>query len=371
MLFLERVVLVVTRLLEAAPHRELLASLSPYVVDGMARWLAGRHHEGDDVVGVVVGHVGVAGIDRLGATMFIDVDLHLNRHLRSADGTQRSFWSHERWSFVKETGADAVQRDDDVIDRFGCPRCGSPLEEDRHGRCPHCQTSLSAGACDWAVRQIVVHDVQTIGPVLTQDVVEVGTDDPSITDPQPVRDARALLGNDGREHLLARARAIFTNLQAAWSQQDLDAIRPFETDALFQSHRCWLEEYRRQGLRNIVSDLEIDGVQTCRVSADGDYLVAVLRIGAYCNDATIDQRANVIAGSPHRRRGFTEYWTFVKHKDAKGGTSLTTCPGCGAPLSITQAGICTSCDRKITLGRFDWVVSRIEQDEEVARTAEA
>lgn len=31
-----------------------------------------------------------------------------------------------------------------------------------------------------------------------------------------------------------------------------------------------------------------------------------------------------------------------------------------------QAGICASCQRKVTLGRFDWVVSRIEQDEEVA-----
>jgi hypothetical protein len=40
------------------------------------------------------------------------------------------------------------------------------------------------------------------------------------------------------------------------------------------------------------------------------------------------------------------------------------CPSCGAPLdNVNAAGICGYCDGKITSGRFDWVLSRIEQAE--------
>jgi hypothetical protein len=34
-------------------------------------------------------------------------------------------------------------------------------------------------------------------------------------------------------------------------------------------------------------------------------------------------------------------------------------------MSVTQAGACEYCQTKVTLGRFDWVASRIEQDEEI------
>ena len=39
------------------------------------------------------------------------------------------------------------------------------------------------------------------------------------------------------------------------------------------------------------------------------------------------------------------------------------CPNCGAPLQIDQVGNCTYCRVKVTAGEFDWVLSRIEQDE--------
>jgi hypothetical protein len=43
-----------------------------------------------------------------------------------------------------------------------------------------------------------------------------------------------------------------------------------------------------------------------------------------------------------------------------------TCPHCGAPLQINQAGACTYCKTKVTAADFDWVLSRIEQDESYA-----
>jgi hypothetical protein len=39
------------------------------------------------------------------------------------------------------------------------------------------------------------------------------------------------------------------------------------------------------------------------------------------------------------------------------------CPNCGAALKINRAGVCEYCQGKVTSGEFDWVLSRIEQDE--------
>ena len=39
------------------------------------------------------------------------------------------------------------------------------------------------------------------------------------------------------------------------------------------------------------------------------------------------------------------------------------CPNCGAGLAINMAGSCSACNAKVTSGDFDWVLSRIEQDE--------
>jgi len=42
------------------------------------------------------------------------------------------------------------------------------------------------------------------------------------------------------------------------------------------------------------------------------------------------------------------------------------CPNCGAALKINAAGVCEYCSGKITSGDFDWVLSKIEQDESYA-----
>ena len=40
-----------------------------------------------------------------------------------------------------------------------------------------------------------------------------------------------------------------------------------------------------------------------------------------------------------------------------------TCANCGAPLHVTMAGECEHCGVHVTGGEFDWVVSKIEQDD--------
>lgn len=44
--------------------------------------------------------------------------------------------------------------------------------------------------------------------------------------------------------------------------------------------------------------------------------------------------------------------------------SSGSCPNCGAPLDrINMAGNCEACGTHLTRGEFDWVLSKIEQDD--------
>ena len=42
---------------------------------------------------------------------------------------------------------------------------------------------------------------------------------------------------------------------------------------------------------------------------------------------------------------------------------LTTCPACGAPLPAEMVDKCRHCGALVESSAFDWVLSRIEQDE--------
>ena len=63
-------------------------------------------------------------------------------------------------------------------------------------------------------------------------------------------------------------------------------------------------------------------------------------------------------------RRYSEYWTLIRSARARGTPRLDpNCPGCGVPLILNMAGECEHCGAHVTSGEFDWVLSKIEQDE--------
>ena len=89
-----------------------------------------------------------------------------------------------------------------------------------------------------------------------------------------------------------------------------------------------------------------------------------LRLWATGQDYTISEDGRVLSGIQGRMRPYSEYWTLIrgaqKKKTDKPGNA---CPNCGAPMKISMTGNCEYCKVKVTSGEYDWVLSRIEQDE--------
>lgn len=290
-------------------------------------------------------------------------------------GRRRELLCHEVWTFRRRAGVRSPGPE--RMRALGCPSCGSTLEVQTDGTCPNCGTVRTNGASQWQVHKIQgrTEPLPPPRPQLGGGGVEPGTHLPTVVDPDLVVAQRQLLARHPDLSLRAfedRVRAVFIELQEAWSTQTWERARPLETDALFQVHRFWMDRYRRHGLVNKLAEVQVERVELCKVVRDAWLESITVRVRASMRDwmERLDgagrPTGEVVGGAPGEVRTFSEYWTFVRTVGGAEpvGDGVVTCPSCGAPLDrVSQAGVCGYCDAKITTGDFDWVLSRIEQDE--------
>jgi hypothetical protein len=352
-----------------------LELFSPYLSEAARKSLLGRNPPDiQEVKGIIVGSMQIGQVDGL-VTPMVRVNLIFETNYTevtkaiSGGKPETSYYVTERWELERKR--DLLSPPPAQATALHCPRCGAPLQRDTVGACTYCETKIDSGEFQWYVRKIVLVGKEARGPLLTSDVPEVGTDLPSVVQPN-FEVVRAEFSRNNPEFswqdFQARAKLIFNELQAAWSSLNWERARPHETDNIFQMHQYWIDAYRRQGLRNVVDDCAVSAMHPVKIQEDAFYQAITLRIWAQGRDYTIDSSGKVVAGSREKTRKWSEYWTFIRNRDAKSATTRTdlNCPNCGSPLKVNATGICEFCGGKITSGEFDWVLSKIEQDESYA-----
>ena len=346
---------------------------SPYLSDAARKSLLSRNSPGlQEVKGIIVGALTVGDIEGL-VTPVVRVNLVFQSNYtevtKGNGASEMSYYVVERWELERKR--DLLSPPPAQATALHCPRCGAPLQRDSVGACAYCGTKIESGEFQWYVRKITLLTTESRGPLLTSDVPEVGTDFPSVSQPN-FETIRAEFERNNPEFswqdFQSRAKLIFDELQAAWSTLNWERARPHETDNIFQMHQYWIEAYRRQGLRNVVENCAVVGMQPVKIQEDSFYQAITLRIWAQGNDYTVDASGKVVAGSRQKTRKWSEYWTFIRNRQAKPTPARAdlNCPICGSPLKVNASGICEFCGGKITSGEFDWVLSKIEQDESYA-----
>jgi hypothetical protein len=369
-LFLDFVCSLYARVHEARGRGDL-QMFAAYLTGGARKKIAGANRAGKlaDVKGVIVGSVSIKQISWGQFTskpgVSILVELETNYTEVSSRGGENSWYCREQWKFYR--APKVLSKPPETVTDLSCPKCGSALEKTSTNKCRSCGQTKLAGRFQWCVSQVKRLARESRGPLLTSDVPEEGTELLTLYDPEfRLRRAKFEGDNPGfswsRTH--DRFRAIFVALQEAWSTCDWELARPHETDSLFQSHRYWIEEYKRQNLRNVLEDMTVRKIEPVKITSDAFYDAITVRVFASSKDYTIRGDGDLVCGNRKTIRKFTEYWTFIRRRGVQEGTrSPTQCPNCGAELKINMAGVCEYCESKITRGDFDWVLSRIEQDE--------
>ncbi|MFO0726680.1 MAG: Tim44-like domain-containing protein [Myxococcota bacterium] len=347
-----------------------LERLAAYLSEEAAGTLKGMSPAINKVDAIVIGSMyidGVSGTSVAQPMTIVEVQFETNYTETASTGAAQSYYCLERWTLHRPTTAKS--KPPGKLDLFGCPSCGAAQPEARDGNvCAYCGQIMDSGRFDWRVTAIQIQNRVTRGPQLGGDTPEMGTANRTVVSANLSTWMQALTTKDPSFSFQAmgeRVKMIHREINKAWSARNWKGARPFVSDSLFQMQLYWMESYQKAGLRNITEGAQVTRLELADITCDRWFDAVTVRIYATGLDYTVkDSDGGVISGSKTKPRPFTEYWTLIRgSKVSRPPSAALQCPSCGAELSVNMAGTCEYCDAKITTGEFDWVLSRIEQDE--------
>jgi hypothetical protein len=355
-----------------------LATIAPYVSAAARTALAEREPRGEPVVQVIVGAMRVVRLDALPAPRATPsapgadaapartrVEIAFEANVATATHT---YFSVESWLFGRDAGR--TSKPPGVSRTFPCPNCGAPWQASATGtqQCASCNEIVDNGRFDWVVEAISLASIDERPPTLTTEVPERGTELDTYRQPAVDAQLEQLNADDPavtEAALVARLHMIYDRLAKAWSNNEVAPMRGLVSDGLYDYLAYWVDAYKRQGLRNQLTDLRITRTEVAKLIRDRWYDAITIRLWGTGKDFVVrSTTGEVVRGSKHRERPYSEYWTLIRSAQRKGPPKPTAaCGNCGAPLAITQAGACEHCGSHVTAGEFDWVLSKIEQDD--------
>ncbi len=342
-----------------------MRKLAPYLSPEVRKALLDRGRVVSTVSAVVVGRADVVRAEIRGARdqARIAVQYEANFTETDASGTAVRIYARETWSFARRLSA--TSRPPHEVHAFNCPKCGAPVERD--DSCAACRTAFDIAAHEWRCIAVTVHDEEVSPPPLGGYQPEQATDAPTLRSPELALRMAELREEDPEFDVAsfeARVRTIYAKQNAAWSSLRWAEFRPWCTDRLWQSNAYWIDAYRDQGLRNRMDDAVVATITIAKVERDPFFWAITVRVFASAIDLTVHAQTGRIVGGSKKARSYSEYWTLVRAADRRGRASTDAqCPSCGAPLSVGLGGQCDHCGVKLTGGAFDWVLSKIEQDD--------
>lgn len=341
-----------------------LGKMEPYVSAGtFARFPAGVVLDN-----VVVGAVTVRSIAPFGEVNRITVAISFCANAVKGEKSE-SFWFESEWLFSRKAGV--VSKGPAEMLKLACPSCGATADKDESGACTYCGNRPAPGSEAWTVTTVTVTKRESRPPVdLGSYAAEKGTMLPTVFSPMLNTALVGIINSDhgfNKAEAEQRFRRIFMQLQEAWSKRDMAAIRPLVTDQLYRVYCYWIKAYRAAGIRNMISNVAITSVETVAADIDPFYDSITARIAATMVDRCIDEGGKVVGGDS-TPRAFSEYWTFVRIAGEKATADpVRICTDCGASLETGMSGECPYCGMLVSGKNFDWILSRITQDEDYGR----
>lgn len=170
-----------------------------------------------------------------------------------------------------------------------------------------------------------------------------------------------------------KVRSAFTEIQKAWSRQDLGPVRRYISDGVYQRFSTQFQMMKLLGQENQLSDIRIHQVFFESFEEDGDISVINVGIRASMSDRFVCRELPQLNSGG--QESFTEYWSFIRkgRKDQSIAEqrhfdmySSNHCPKCDAPLpdNLGERGVCPYCNALVNSGEYDWVLAEITQSDD-------
>ena len=169
------------------------------------------------------------------------------------------------------------------------------------------------------------------------------------------------------DEFYAKVKQAFTEVQIAWGKGDIQSVRRFISDGVYQRFNTQLKMMDILKQKDIISDIAIQEVHIDRTETDGAYDIIHAGIRAGMSDQFVCKTMPEL-DSPGGYEGFTEFWSFIRKrgKEKKDIYSTNNCPNCSAalPEKMGDSGRCQYCGTLVNSGEYDWVLAEITQQDD-------
>ena len=189
------------------------------------------------------------------------------------------------------------------------------------------------------------------------------------SDEENVTELTSTIPNFNQAEFYQKAETAFLKIQEAWQQQNLNTVRQFISDGVYQRFEAQFIMMRALEQTNEVSDIDIEDLRIVAVENDSNFYILHVSITASITDYFNSKKYSQLNSGGQET--FTEYWTFVKKINATAKADIfnsPNCPNCGDSIEnkLGEVSKCPSCGTQINNGDYDWVLSEITQPEEFA-----
>ncbi len=165
---------------------------------------------------------------------------------------------------------------------------------------------------------------------------------------------------------LGRVQKAFLRIQHAWCNQDLDDVRAFISDGIYERFSLQILEQKEFGWRDHMENIRILHCDVDSLDDSEHFDTLNVRITASAVDYRQSLDTGKRIGGSSAPETFTEYWSFIRRTGVttdpdKPGLMEGNCPNCGAAIEHSQSANCQYCEAHLRSGAFDWVLAEITQ----------
>ena len=181
----------------------------------------------------------------------------------------------------------------------------------------------------------------------------------------PMSEYAALDPNFSASNMREKLANVYVQMQNGCTARDIEAIRPYFTDALYQQLDRQIRSLKANKRINVVERIAVLDVNLRGFFQEGgnDHLVAELK--TRITDYTVDEDTGaLLSGSKTAEKFMTYEWDLSRPTgtltEAAGATTQRHCPNCGAPLSVNESAKCPYCDTVITFRDHNWTIYAVK-----------
>ena len=158
---------------------------------------------------------------------------------------------------------------------------------------------------------------------------------------------------------------LYVQMQEQWHNRDIEDLKPYFTDALYNQSARQLAEKKRAGQTPCTERVAVLEVKPRGFYQSGGLDHMVVRVRTRIVAYTLDDATGEVISGDRNKEKFMEYeWDLSRKSgvitEAAKKMQSISCPNCSASLDINQTARCPYCGSVVTVVNEDWALSNIK-----------